>query len=109
MLQRLNGLGLGDIAEKLDAGERLDVRGRRAAVRVPGSAGARLAGESRAREAARRAHLLQLQHPARSDQRLRRELSVLLVRAAAARRPRLVHDVARAGLGQAARARRISR
>ena len=55
------------------------------------------------------AHLLQLQHPARSHQRLRRELPVLLVRAAAARRSRLVHDVARAALGQAAAARRTSR
>ena len=86
-----------------------DVRRRRAAVRMSGPAGARLAGESRARAAPRRAHLLQLQHPARGDQRLRRELPVLLVRAAAARRSRLVHDVARAGLGQAAAARRISR
>ena len=53
-MQRLNALGLADIVEKLDAGERLGVRRRRASVRVPGSAGRRLAGESRAREAARR-------------------------------------------------------
>ena len=54
---------------------------------------------------ARRPHLLQLQHPARSDQRLRRELSLLLVRAAEAGRSRRLHDVARGGLGQAAAAR----
>ena len=65
----------------------------------------RLAGQPRAREAPRRPHLLQLQHPPRSDQRLRRELSVLLVRAAQARRRRRLHDVARAGVGQAAAAR----
>ena len=51
-------------------------------------------------------HLLQLQHPPRSDQRLRRELPVLLVRAPEAGRCRRLHDVARAGLGQAAAARR---
>ena len=62
-----------------------------------------------AREAARRPHLLQLQHPPRSDQRLRRELPVLLVRAAEAGRSGRVHDVARGGVGQAAAARPTSR
>ena len=52
------------------------------------------------------AHLLQLQHPPRSDQRVRRELPVLLVRAPPSRRRRVLHDVARAGVGQAAPARR---
>ena len=48
-------------------------------------AGRRLARQPRARDASRRPHLLQLQHPARGHQRLRRELSVLLVRAPASR------------------------
>ena len=78
---------------------------RRAAVCVSGFARARLARESRARKAARRADVLQLQSAARSDQRLRRELSVLLVRAAEARRCRRVHDAARAGVRQTASAR----
>ncbi len=73
---------------------------------VAGSADRRLAGQSRARAPARRTHLLQLQHPSRSDERLRRELSVLLVRAAEARRSGRVHDVARGGVGQAAEAQR---
>ena len=50
---------------------------------MPGSARARLARESRAREAARRADVLQLQPAPRSDERLRGELPLLLVRAAA--------------------------
>ena len=45
------------------------------------------------------ADLLQLQHPARGDQRLRRELPVLRVRAAEAGRSRRLHDVARARPG----------
>ena len=81
------------------------LRRRADAVRLPGHARARLARQPRAREAPRRAHLLQLQHPPRSDQRLRRQLPLLLVRAAEARRRRLVHDVARRGVGQAAAAR----
>ena len=109
MRARLAALGLDRHRRQARRRRAADVRRRRAAVRLPGSARARLAGESRAREAARRAHLLQLQHPARGDQRLRRELPVLLVRAAEARRRRFVHDVARAGVGQAAAARRISR
>ena len=98
-----------DIADKLDAGERLGLGRRRPAVRHARSARRRLARQPRAREAARRPHLLQLQHPPRGDQRLRRELPVLLVRAAQARRSRRLHDVARAGLGQAAPARPTSR
>ncbi len=77
--------------------------------RVPGSARGRLARQPRAREAARRAHVLQLQPAARGDERLRGELPVLLVRAAAARRRRGLHDVARAGVRQAARSAPISR
>ena len=64
------------------------VRGWRAAVREPGYAGPRMAREPRARAASRRAHVLQFQHPSRSDQRLRRELPLLLVRAPAAWRCR---------------------
>ena len=58
--------------------------------------------QPRARAAPRRTHLLQPQHQARGDQRLRGQLSVLLLRAAEARRRRRVHHVARRGLGQAA-------
>ena len=72
-------------------------RRRRAAVRVSRPARGRLAREPRAREAARRAHVLQLQPAARGDERLRGELPLLLVRAAEARRRGGVHDVARAG------------
>ena len=91
------------------SGRAADARGRRSPVRCARSARRRLARQSRAREAPRRAHLLQLQPPARGDQRLRGELPVLLVRAAEAGRCRRLHDVARAGVGQAAAARAISR
>ena len=84
---------------KLDAGERLSFEDGVRLFECPDLLRARLARQPRARAAARRAHVLQLQHPARGDQRLRRELPVLLVRAAAARRSRVVHDVARAGSG----------
>ena len=63
-------------------------RRRRPAVRVPRSARRRLARQPRAREAARRDDLLQLQPASRSDERLRSELPVLLVRAAEGRQPR---------------------
>ena len=94
-----------DIADKLDAGERLTLDDGVRLFDVARSARGRLARQPRAREAARRAHLLQLQHPPRSDQRLRGELPVLLVRAAEAGRPGRLHDVARGGVGQAAAAR----
>ena len=51
------------------------------------------------------AHLFQLQPAARADQRVRGHLPLLLVLASAGRHARGVHDVARAGLGQAAAAR----
>ena len=77
-----------DIEEKLDAGVRLDLEDGVRLFDVAGSAGRRLARQPRARAAPRRPHVLQLQHPARGDQRLRRELSLLLVRAAEAWRSR---------------------
>ena len=83
---RVIAAGLSDIAEKLDAGERLTFDDGVRLFECPDLLARRLAREPRAREAARRAHLLQLQHPARGDQRLRRELPVLLVRAAEAGR-----------------------
>ena len=64
------------------------VRGWRAAVPVSRYAGIGMAGQSRAGAPARRPHVLQLQHQARGDQRLRRQLPVLLVRAPAAGRSR---------------------
>src|SRR5688500_778906 len=68
---------------------------------MSGSPGPRRAREPGTRETARRAYLLQLQHPTRSHERLRGELSVLFVRAAASGRSGLVHDVARGSVGQA--------
>ena len=94
---------------RLEAGRAPGARRRRPPVRGARPAGRRLAGQPRARAAPRRPHLLQPQHPPRGDERLRRELPVLLVRAAEAGRRRRVHDVARAGLGQAARSARTSR
>ena len=81
-----SGIGLSDIADKLEAGERLSLDDGVRLFETPDLLRRRLAGQPRAREAARRPHLLQLQHPPRGDQRLRRELPVLLVRAAEARR-----------------------
>ena len=109
MRARIDRAGLGDIADKLEAGVRLDARRRRPPVRGAGPARRRRAGQPRAREAPRRPHLLQLQPAPRADQRLRGELPVLLVRAAQGRLARRLHDVARAGLAEAARARAISR
>ena len=83
-----------------------DAGGRRAAVRAPRSARSGGPGQSRARAATRRPDLLQLQHSHRSDERLRGELPVLLVRAAAAGRSRFLHDVARRRMAEAARAPR---
>src|SRR4026207_1896111 len=57
---------------------------------------------ARAREAPRCADLLHLQHPHRSDERLRRHLPVLFVLPAAPRRSRVVHAIARRGLGKTA-------
>ena len=105
MNARVSSLGLADIADKLDAGVRLSIDDGVRLFECPGSARARLAREPRAREAARRADVLQLQSAARSDERLRRELPVLFVRAPEARRRRRVHDAARAGLRQTAAAR----
>ncbi len=80
MQSRLESAGLADIAAKLDARSGVTPARRRPALpRRPTSPVRRLARQPRAREAPRRAHLLQLQHPARGDQRLRRHLPVLLV------------------------------
>ena len=101
--RRVSALGLATSPTKLDAGERLTFDD---GVRLFECPDLLALGWLANREREKRhggAHLLQLQHPARGDQRLRRELPVLLVRAAAARRSRVVHDVARAGVGQAAR------
>ena len=90
ILERYAGQGGGRRARRHRAQARCRhaplLRRRRPAVRVPRHACARLARQPGAREAARLAHLLQLQHAPRSHERLRRELSVLLVRAPATRR-----------------------
>ena len=105
MRARIDRAGLGDIADKLDAGVRLELEDGVRAVRSAGPAGGRRAGQPRAREAPRRAHVLQLQPAARADQRVRGELPVLLVRAPEGRLARRLHDVARRGVAEAARAR----
>ena len=87
--------GLPDIADKLDAGVRLDLDD---GVRLFDAPDLLAVGWLANREREKRhgaPHLLQLQHPPRSDQRLRRELPVLRVRAAEAGRRRRLHDVAR--------------
>ena len=83
---RLAAAGLCDIADKLDAGVRLELEDGVRLFEAPDLAGGRLARQPRAREAPRRAHVLQLQPAPRADQRLRGELPVLLVRAAEGRR-----------------------
>ncbi len=97
---------LSEIASKLDRGERLTLEDGVALFEHPDLLDSGGACQQRARAASRRPHVLQLQHPHRGHERLRGELSVLLVRAAAARRSRLLHDGAGGRVGEAAGARR---
>ena len=83
-----------------------DLRRRRAAVRGARPPGGRLAGQSRARAAPRRSHLLQSQPAARGHERVRGVVPLLLVRAAEAGHARRPHAVGGAGPRPAARPRR---
>ena len=97
------------IRDKVRAAEPLSLDDGVALYAAPEPAGGRRAGQRGARAAARRPHLLQPQPAHQRHQRLRGELHVLLVRAPQAGRRRRLHDVARGGLGEAARARRRRR
>ena len=85
------------IRDKVEAGERLSLRGRRGALPHQRHPGGRLPGQPRARTAARRHHLLQRQPAHQSHRRLRGELPAVRVRQAGAR-SQGVHHVARRGL-----------
>ena len=94
--------GLLDLSDKLASGERLTLAD---GVRLFETPDLLALGWLANRERERRhagTDLLQLQHPHRGHERLRGHVPVLFVLPAAARRSRVVHAVAGAGLGQAA-------
>jgi thiamine phosphate synthase YjbQ (UPF0047 family) len=90
-----------DIADKLDAGSRSTLEDGVRLFEAP-TARRRLAREPRAREAPRRAHLLQLQHPASRRPTSASRAACSARSRGSSRRRRRLHDVARAGVGQAA-------
>ena len=90
---------LREIADKVEAGVRLELRRRHVALHAPRPAGRRPNGQSGPRTAAWQHHVLQPQPPSQYDERLRGELRVLLVRAVEGGHAQRLHDEPGTGLG----------